>query len=80
MNPELPLPARAEPLEEDGDDAHGQGGAIQACLHLETSLSRLPVLFREPRSLTSSAYTSPTLSVWTFVGVSPGRATPMNGS
>src|SRR3954447_8745755 len=37
-----PLPAGAEPLEEDGDDAHGECRAIQACLHLVTSWSFLP--------------------------------------
>src|SRR3954465_15903821 len=37
-----PLPAGAEPLEQDGDDADSERRAIQACLHLVTSLSFLP--------------------------------------
>src|SRR3954447_4529277 len=40
-------------------------------------MSRLPVLFREPDSLTASANKSLHVSVWTFVGVSPRPHAPM---
>src|SRR5690348_4394074 len=62
-----PLPACAEPLEENGDDAYGKCRAIHACLHLETSLSCLPPL----GDLTgaSSAGQDPNFSNSTFVGV-----------
>src|SRR5262245_31335142 len=40
-------------------------------------MSRLPVLFREPESLTASAYKSLNLSISTFVGVSPPAHAPM---
>src|SRR5690242_9376796 len=37
-----PLEARAEPLQEDGDDADDESRPVQACLHLVTSLSVPP--------------------------------------
>ena len=62
-----PLEAGAEPLEEDGDDADGKSRAIQACLHLVTSLSFLPRLGDLTEG--SSAGEDLNLSNSTFVGV-----------